>query len=256
MRIFGGVLVVAAAALSLSCGKAEEPAKPAVVAPAGVPPPPQEKPILLLASANDSVRPTLPAGCPIVFQVRVFLKPGAAPLTLSTPGGRWADALKAECRGPGGIDRSSDLVPCFASNAAIELTGERAGMMVWVLKGAPLAEGAWKLRAALDGISSPVVEVAVRPATPADAQQTCLAVLNAAAWENDLPKGLAAAAAHLAARPNDVPVLFMKGRLLQSQGKKSDALAAFRTSLKAAGKGETAEIEQAIAELQEDASQK
>jgi hypothetical protein len=244
------VLLLAAAGTAMGCGKKEDKPAVAVVAPPAPAAPPREARFLLSASANDAVWTTLPAGCPIVFQVGVFLKPGAAPLTLSTPGGRWADALKVECRAPGGVDRSSDFVPCFASNPTIELTEERSGMMVWILKGAPLAEGTWNLRAALDGIPSPVVEVAVKAPTAGDAQKICMAAMNAASWENDLPKGLAAADAHLAAHPKDIPVLFMKGHLLFTQGKKTEALAALQASLDAAGKGEHLAIQRAIAELQ------
>jgi len=271
-------LLVAAAALLVGCGsgddstaKKPEPAPPATTATASRPA--KAPPVELYISANHSVRPVVSPGWPIVVQVRVVLAPGAGDaLALSNPAGTWADALKLECVGPGNVDRSALFSPVVKANKAIALTRERSGLMVWVLDGAApqsLPEGTWQMRAVLDekklgnavggGVRSNAISVVVvaSPAvlTPRAAQRKCLATMTALAWKGDAAQALAAATAHLTNNPEDVAVLFMKGQVLRSQGKKAEAMASFEAALAAAIKdaekmSENFAIEEAIGGLQ------
>ena len=232
---------------------------------------PPESPVVCLATANGAVRTEVFADWPVVVEVHVLLKPGSSAITLASPSGPWTDALTLECRDADGVDKSSLFARAFPANTSIDLTHERSGVMVWILAGAApsaLREGVWQIRAVLDekklggvlppGITSSRVEVVVAPAaralTPRAAQRKCLAVMTAAAWENNLEKALAAADVHLASNAEDVAVLFMKGQILNAQGKKELALASFEASRRAANvnpekMAENFAIDEAILEL-------
>ena len=226
----------------------------------------------MFVSANDGTERTVYRGLPVVVEAHVFLSPDAkSPLTLSGTTGKWADALRLECTGPDGRDRAAIFTPAFPSNPSIELIRERSGTMVWILDGAAdgyPAEGAWRIRVILDekklagpmpvGLRSNAVFLTVAKApvnpTPGDQRQKCLATMTAAMWKDDSAKALDAAAGHLAANPEDIAVLFMKGQVLHSLGKDADALVAFKAALAAANlhapQSENFALERAVAEIQ------
>jgi hypothetical protein len=200
-----------------------------------------KSPILLMASANDSVRPTVSAGWPIVVEVRVLLKPESVnSLTLANAAGPWSDALRLECTDANNADRSSLFLPAYASEMNIELTRERSGLMVWILDAVDLRTlplGPCRIRAVLDekkvggvvpaGLSSIPIAVTVASesanSSSGAAQKKCLAIMNAARWKQDTAQAYAAAEAHLATHPQDVAVLFLRGQIQRAHGQKAEA---------------------------------
>jgi hypothetical protein len=240
---------------------------------------PRESPILVMASANGSVRPTVTAGWPVVIEVRLLLKPDAgASLNLSHSAGAWSDALTLECIGPDGTNRAALFSPAYKSGKSIELTRARSGMMVWVLDAVvpgSLPEGPHQIRVILDekklgadlpaGLASRPIVVIVAPdsATPlpgAD-QRKCVAMMTASTWKNDPAKALATANTYLANHPKDVAVLLMQGKVQRSQGKKVEALASFQAAFTAAEEnkepmGENFAIQRVIGDLQRELASK
>ncbi|MEK7469099.1 MAG: hypothetical protein AAB074_17130 [Planctomycetota bacterium] len=270
-------IVLSLALLAAGCGKGEStknPGNPPAPPPAvpGVPKVPAASPLDILASANGSVECTAPADGPVVVQVDIFLKRSAGDsLTLTNPSGPWSEAFTLECRGPGDADKASLFSAASTTKGSIELTRARSGTLAWILDGAGasvLPAGTWTLRVVVDAkklgnavpdglASSPVTLTVVAPAaasTPVAAQRRCLAVMNAAGWKKDTARALAAADAYLAKEPEDVAVLFLKGQVLRSTGKKVEALAAFEAALGAANRNknplaENFAIERAVADL-------
>ena len=85
--------------------------------------------------------------------------------------------------------------------------------------------------------------------------------MTACTWRADTARALAVAGAHLADNPKDIPVLFMKGQVQRSQGKKVEALASFEDALRAAEEskeelGENFAIQEAIGDLERELARK
>jgi hypothetical protein len=253
-RIVPGSLIVVAALIAGGSGKADAAEAQPSEAPQPVPAPPAQRksPIVVSASANSSVQAVVAAGWPVVVEVMLLLKPDAgASLTLANSAGPWSDALKLECTGPDGADRSALFSPAYASERSIELTHERSGLMVWILDAVDpgsMPEGTYQIRAVVDekkiggtlppGLVSSrvVVTVAPSPATPSPgaAQRKCLAMMNASAWKRGTAQALATAASYLTEHPKDVAVLFLQGKIQRAEGRKVEALASFEAALMAA----------------------
>ena len=230
----------------------------------------QERPVVALgASANSRREAEVAADWPVVVEAVIQRTPeasGAVRLTGVTDS--WSDAFRLECRGPGGIDRSSLFGAALASEKSIDLTSERSGVVVWILDSVDLEtlpKGEYRIQvslvpgklidAALAGLRSNAVELTVS----ADAssvgagvsQRRCLARMSAAIWKDDFVRAVATADAHLATNPKDVAVWFRRGEVLRRLGKKADALASFERALAAAAHavGENHAIELAVIEL-------
>jgi hypothetical protein len=278
--VLGGVLL--GAVLLGGCGKGEQPAgeKPTTKVRPGAPlpgvaetmTPAKPSPLMLVISVNDRNAAVVAKDWPVVVQVEVFLKEEAgAKWVLGNGAAAWADAVRLEVVGPGGADGAPLFAAASASKKTIELTRELSGLKVWTCAAGTLAEGKWRVRAVVDerklggtlpaGMRSTeaVLTVVAVPAalTPRGAQQKCLAQMQALVWKDEAKKALEVGAGHLAMFPEDVPVLFLKGQLLRGQGKKADALAAFRAALKAANRkagkmGENFALDQAIEELKKE----
>jgi hypothetical protein len=253
--------------------------KPAEPAPAPELVAPKELRILVSASANGAVQPTVTAGWPVVVEVQLMLKPdGGASLTLANPKGPWSDAVTLECIGSDGNNHASLFASAYASEKSIELTPTRSGLLVWVLDSVDLKtlpEGTYQIRAKVDerklggsiaaGLVSRPIVVTVGSGTATVsagmAQRKCLAMMKAAAWKHDLPKSLAIASAYLGDHPKDVPVLFVQGKILRAAGKKPEALASFAAALKAAGENknpmaENFALERALVDLEKEMAAK
>lgn len=230
-------LIAGTTLLLAGCGKKDDaPAQaPAPIAAPAVAAP-RVAPLRLAVSANQTRETTVAAGWAVVVEARVLLKSAAeAPVTLTNPAGAWSDALRLECKGPDGVDHAALFKARPVPEKSIELTRQHAGRKVWVLDSVALPEGTYALKVLLEGLSAAaVLRVTAAPATesPAGAQAKALARISASAWSDDVAKGLAAADAHLASHPKDVAVGFMKGRVLRSQGRKAEALAAFEAALR------------------------
>lgn len=230
----------------------------------------QARPVVAIgASANSRCEAEVTAGWPVVVEAVIQRNPEAAgALRLTGATGAWSDAFRLECRGPGGIDRSSLFVSAFASESSIELTSDRSGVVVWILDSVDLdslPKGEYRIQVTVvpgklvddsfAGLRSNAVELTVSADSSGVgagvSQRRCLARMSAAIWKDDFVRAVATADAHLATNPKDVAVLFRKGEALRLLGKKAAALVSFERALAAAdhAAGENHAIELAVSEL-------
>jgi hypothetical protein len=187
-------------------------------------------------------------GTPLVIEVSVLhSRVGAedpAPLVIAAREGAWSNAVRLEVADERGAVQNWPLQLASEVSGPLTLDGENGGVLLFTLapdQSAGLSEGAYQIRARLETgegtvLSVPVaLTVAAAPTqpTPEQARAASLARAGYQLALGDAARAEAEIDALLDRDPNDRIALLWKGDLLESAGRKDEALAVYEKALEA-----------------------